>query len=178
MWTQVWVFISFLLKSTINSFVFIHATLKVGLGSKRCGGWPCSKLNFLINMCFLQHSHSCLLFSTHIKTISHTVNITLFFLSTWTAHSSSDCSIFVYMHVQVCVHLWVWMRLCEGASEERGSCGMKLKAFAQCSSAEHPPRKNGRTRALKWVELSWNNERKTGRWTLRRRHIPQGESWL
>ncbi len=62
--------------------------------------------------------------------------------------SSSNSSSSVCMHIWVC-NLWVWMQLWEGASEEKGSCGMKLKASTQCSSAEHPPRKKSSTSALK-----------------------------
>lgn len=45
----------------------------------------------------------------------------------------------------MCVGVFVCVRMCEGASEEKGSCGIKLKAFDTVQFCRTPTK--GRTRA-------------------------------
>lgn len=95
----------------------------------------------------------------HIKYTAFCTNITLWFHHPMLASSS--------MHVWVCVHLWVWMQLWEGASEEKGSCGMKLKAFDTVQLCRTPTTEE---RLNECTEVwQWDNDRKTGRWTSRQK---------
>lgn len=82
----------------------------------------------------------CYLISVlRLCTISHTDHTV--FLSTCTTRSKhSNSSGFVCMHM--CVNVTVW-----GCVRGKRKLRDEVKSLWHCSSAEHPPRKTGRTRA-------------------------------
>lgn len=120
---------------------------------------------FLINLCSGLHTDTL----THTYNVLYTpwyINITPCYYQLLPLLTAAAAAAFcVCMHA--CVHLWVWMRLCEGASEEKGSCGMKLKAVDTVQLCRTPTTEERQSKSAKVRQ--WYNERKTGRWTSRKK---------
>ena len=136
---------------------------------------------FGVNVCSAPYTHAhhsfYLISGAHvIHTISHKYHILVLSICTHSSSGSSSSSSFLCMHVHVCVHLWVWMRLWEGASEEKGSCGMKLKAFDTVQICRTPTTEERQNKSAEKSDNEIMKGRQGGeRWERRRRTA--GRNW-